>query len=80
VEVSGPEFEGRDTHADRSSDNNEYYLRDDDYLAQNDTPHKFVSPIEGKQKIGLLGRMINVTSGPGSTRIQSRTRSDRDDG
>jgi hypothetical protein len=87
VEVSGPEFEGRDTHADRSSDNNEYYLRDDDYLAQNDTPHKFVSPIEGKQKIGLLGRMINVssirrtcTSGPGSTRIQSLTRSDRDDG
>lgn len=61
MEVSRAEFDGKHRDADRSSDNNEYYLRDDDYLAQNDTPHKFVSPIEGKQKIGLLGRMINVS-------------------
>lgn len=51
------------------SDNNEYYLRDDFYLAKNEAPHEFASPIEGKQTIGLLGRMINVRQalGYGST-------------
>lgn len=43
------------------SDNNEYYLHDDEFLAANDFPHAITSPAEpGKARLGLLGRMVNT--------------------
>lgn len=43
------------------SDNNEYYLHDDEFLAANSFQHAMAVPApEGKAKLGLLGRMINT--------------------
>jgi hypothetical protein len=45
------------------SDNNEYYLHDDEYTCRNEMPHKITAPgPKGPAKIGAMGRMLNVSS------------------
>lgn len=65
--VSGSESHAaNDSHnrgeADQPSDNNEFYLHDDEFMAKNEFPHEPAAPApEGLAKIGALGRMINVS-------------------
>ncbi len=47
------------------SDNDEYYLHDDEFMCQNDLPVDAASAISGPQTVGLMGRMINVSLGEG---------------
>ena len=42
------------------SDNNEYFLHDDEFLCKNQMPMEMASPAEGPTTVGLMGRMLNV--------------------
>jgi len=50
---------GPTTSADLS-DNNEYFLHDDEFLCKNQMPMEMASPAEGPTTVGLMGRMLNV--------------------
>ena len=44
------------------SDNNEFYLHDDEFLCRNQMPVEMASPADGPTTIGLMGRMMNVSN------------------
>jgi len=44
------------------SDNNEFFLHDDEFLCKNQMPVDMASPADGPTTIGLMGRMINVSA------------------
>ena len=43
------------------SDNNEFFLHDDEFLCRNQMPVEMASPADGPTTIGLMGRMMNVS-------------------